>query len=118
MKAVLSKVVLTATLAIAAPAIAISGASFASAEEHHHHHHHHDGEMSKGKTAPTSATEDLNARSLAAAQQDKVPSIGATAPTAAPVAPTVPSVAAGTGTVAPPAPATPDVATPASASGN
>ncbi|NHN89181.1 hypothetical protein [Acetobacter conturbans] len=112
MRSFASKALLGATLLVGAPALVLSVASPAAAHTHHKHHKNSEKTTTGEKTAKKSGeseTADLNAKSLSAAQQDKVPAIGTAAPaTAAPTAavpsvamPSVTAPAAGTGVTAP-----------------
>ncbi|WP_173576793.1 hypothetical protein [Acetobacter fallax] len=128
MRSFVSKALLGATILVGTPTLVFSAAAPASAASHHAH---------KSKAGPIkdgdAATDDLNAKSLAAAQQDKVPSVGTGSTGMMPSMPGVPTVgmptmkaptvtaptvsvpAAGTGLVAPAAPATPTTTVPANA---
>lgn len=131
MKKILAAALLTssATLAVV-PALAAGTATHDGAHTHHHHHHEHclNGKCAEGEKSAQSngdaETADLNAKSLAAAQNNQVPSItGATSGVGAPTVPTAPTltapsvsapgipapVAAGTGVKAPAFPQAPTV---------
>ncbi|NHN86122.1 hypothetical protein GOB93_15945 [Acetobacter musti] len=127
MRSLFSKALLGATILIAAPALTISSAAPASAA---HHHDHAKSKTGASKETGEATTDDLNAKSLAAAQQDKVPSMSPDAMPGMPAppgmsmptgkmptvtAPTVSVPAAGTGVVAPAAPAAPTTTVPANA---
>ncbi len=100
MKSILSASLCTAALAFAVPAMAQTDTS---KPMHHHHHHmsrmdHMQGPKTKSKRAGDPSTEELNAKSLAAARGGSTPSTGDnTTPMSSPSSSTAP----GTGMAAP-----------------
>lgn len=120
----------SATLAVA-PAMAAETATHHGMHAHHHHEHCLKGKCAAGEKAAQNngdaETADLNAKSLAAAQNNQVPAIAGAAPAVtAPSAPalTAPGVsasgipapvAAGTGVKAPALPTAPTATVPTNA---
>ena len=100
MKSILSASLCTAALAFAVPAMAQTDTS---KPMHHHRHHmsrmdHMQGPKTKSKRAGDPSTEDLNAKSLAAARGSSAPATGdSTMPMSTPSSSTAP----GTGMAAP-----------------
>ncbi|WP_254454687.1 hypothetical protein [Acetobacter estunensis] len=124
MRSFVSKALLGATLLGGAPAFLVSAHAETTAHHHLHGHHHASSKADNATHTADSKTDDLNAKSLSAAQQDKVPAIGAEAPaTTAPTAsamPMAPGMAMPTvkaPTVTAPSISAPTVAAPAAGTG-